>query len=1003
MSARGRRLHRAADPAAFRAALLDLTSDLTPFTARDTFVVVPTRAAAEQLRRTMEDARLTSSGAALVVPPIGTRADLYAALATRLLPAPRMLTPFEREVILGAAARVAVEAGHAPPFTVRPGLVAEMLALYDLVRRNARTIDDFDRNLVSELQDAAESDRGAARLLAQTRFLTAAFREYEARRAAAGACDEHACRERLVAEAAPHPLARLVVTVADAIADANGLWPADLLLVSRLPGLASLEIVATEATLGAGFLERVHAALPELEEITVDRAAAPLPVLRTPGTASAASPSVAEYRDREDELAGVARRLKRARRDGDASALHRTALVVARPLPYLYLARDAFDGAGIPFEALDTLPLAAEPYAAAVDLALEAVVADYSRASLVALLRSPHFRITDDSGVDLDPAALQALDAALAEARYLGGLDRLEDLLARWRGIAAPASRDERRRVRALPALTAAVTAARALAPLASEAPVSAHIETLLAWLSRFDRPAAADDPNRSRRRRVQAAVRGALGALAEAYRRHDPDATADIGRVTAAARRWLESQTFALHTGAPGLQIVDADAAPYGAFDDVQIVGLVDGEWPERPRRSVFYPASLLAALAPAPVDPRARERDALNARRAAFRDLLRLPAREIRLSTIQLEDDAVVEPTTLVDEIPAAGLPTLPDPPVAGVRVFRSEAVSTPPAAPDALAPEAAAWARLRLAPREGPPDRFRGQAGDWSMRRISVSRLERYLNCPFRFFASEVLRLEEEPEDEDTRTPLERGRFLHELFERFFSEWQRGGRQQITPDTLPEARELFEAVCEQALSRLSAAEAAIERPRLLGSAVSPGIGHRVLAMEAERSAASEVVARLIEYPIEGVFTFHRADGTPRDVELNAKADRIDLLANGSLRVIDYKSNRTPNLKSALQLPVYSLSARDQLSRRDGRAWTIAEAMYVSFEGDRAVVPFAERGKTLAELLDAAEDRLIATLDHIAAGRFPPRPERRSLCASCPYDAVCRKEWVDEAPADE
>jgi hypothetical protein len=80
-------------------------------------------------------------------------------------------------------------------------------------------------------------------------------------------------------------------------------------------------------------------------------------------------------RDREDELAAVARRVKGARRAGAAIPLWRQALIVRRPLPYLYLARSVFGAAGIPFETLDTLPLAAEPYAAALDLVLDAACA----------------------------------------------------------------------------------------------------------------------------------------------------------------------------------------------------------------------------------------------------------------------------------------------------------------------------------------------------------------------------------------------------------------------------------------------------------------------------------------------------------------------------------------------------------------------------------------------------------------------------------------------------
>src|SRR4029077_3396499 len=104
------------------------------------------------------------------------------------------------------------------------------------------------------------------------------------------------------------------------------------------------------------------------------------------------------------------------------------------------------------------------------------------------------------------------------------------------------------------------------------------------------------------------------------------------------------------------------------------------------------------------------------------------------------------------------------------------------------------AAAWARLRLATRDREAAQFLGEAGAWVLPRVSVSRLEQYLKCPFQFYASNVLKLEEEPEDEVARSPLERGQFLHELFETFFHEWQLRGRARITPDTIDEARELF-----------------------------------------------------------------------------------------------------------------------------------------------------------------------------------------------------------------
>ena len=1001
------RLIRVRDLPAFRTTLTASIAALPPPAARVTCIIVPTRAAGEQLRRTVEDRQLDAAHPALAWPIVVTRPDLYLELGTRLDIAPSLLSPVEREVILSAVARDRAEEGLEPPFPLRPGLIAEMLALYDQIRRLGRRVEDFERNLCDELEPERDTDRGAAQLYDQTRFLAATFRGYEDRLDTLARLDEHGLRARLIEQPAARPIEHVILTIADRLADVDGYWPADLDLLTRVPGLRSLDLVCTEAMLSAGYLERLHAALPDLDEEFAAAEARPHPVLLVPSSSSpepgGTTPIASVFRDREEELIAVARRLKAEHRMGAAAPLHRTALVVRRPLPYLYVARDVFADARIPFETLDTLPLAAEPYAAALDLALDAVASDFTRAAILALLRSPHFRfgetdaLSDGVPQESRNAAIAACDVALAEARYLGGLERLEALAAQWGAIGAAASRDERRQVSARPAVQRILPALRALQPLSQARPLVDQVQTLTGWLDRFDAPPDPAEADPSRRRRVKAAVMSALRALSGAYARHDRTAAADVHTLTAAIRRWLGTQTFATRTGDPGLQIVDAQAARYGDFDDVQVVGLIDGEWPERPRRNVLYPASLLGLLEPLPAiaDPTRRERDALLSARAAFRDLVWSPAAFVRMSTFALEHDAVVEPSLLLDDVATWGLTSRPVDPVRD-RVLVSEALALEPVRVEAAAGTAADWAAARTA--DGlAGDAFQGQAGAWRLRRVSVSRLERYLDCPFRFFASEVLRLEEQPEDEDTRTPLERGQFLHELWERFFAEWQRRGHGRITHEDLPVARALFEQLCEEALRVLSPSEAVLERARLLGSAVGPGIAHRVFAMEAERPV--EIVERLLEFPLQGDFTFSAGDGRRRTVALSAKTDRIDVLAGKTLRVIDYKSKKTPDLKQALQLPIYSFVALESLRAARGGQWSIAEALYLSFEGDKAVVSLRAKGQTTDELIASAQGRLIDTLDDIAAGAFPPRPARRSLCGPCPYRAVCRLEYVEAA----
>src|SRR6185503_12272790 len=120
------------------------------------------------------------------------------------------------------------------------------------------------------------------RLVRQTRFLAAAFRELETRQAEAGA-DEHVLRARLMASEAAHPYRHVVVAVGDRSTDRYGLWPADWDVLARVPALARLDVVVTDTALAGDLHERLHQLLPGLDEVRGgDAAAAPGPVLHVP-------------------------------------------------------------------------------------------------------------------------------------------------------------------------------------------------------------------------------------------------------------------------------------------------------------------------------------------------------------------------------------------------------------------------------------------------------------------------------------------------------------------------------------------------------------------------------------------------------------------------------------------------------------------------------------------------------------------------------------------------
>ena len=289
---------------------------------------------------------------------------------------------------------------------------------------------------------------------------------------------------------------------------------------------------------------------------------------------------------------------------------------------------------------------------------------------------------------------------------------------------------------------------------------------------------------------------------------------------------------------------------------------------------------------------------------------------------------------------------------------------------------------------------PD-FHGTVHDLPAHVWSVSAIETYLDCPFKFFAQHVLKLEEEPEDEEVMDPRRQGKFVHDVFERFFAAWQNAGHRAVTPDNLDAAREMFTAVVDRALDRLPIAEAGLERTRLLGSPAAAGLGEAVLRMEAERPLA--VVERLLEHPLKGDFTFATADG-PRTIALRGKADRLDLLADGTFRLIDYKLGWPPNRTRALQLPIYSLCAEQRLAGHKGKTWQLREAAYLAFKGPKRVVPLFSSPADRAGVLADAQQRLADTVDAIERGDFPPTPDDVYRCETCSFASVCRKDYVGD-----
>lgn len=923
---------------AFRSALITQAVAGGPAATLRRLVVVPTAAAGALLGQAIELASLIAQGSAVLLPSFVTRDELMARLHAALSGAPPRLTSLERLVLFERAARRTADTrrGGAPPFPIRPGLVAAMLDLHDQLARRQRPVRRFVRALFDDLRVERGTDQGSESLIAQTCFLGFAFLAYRRAAQASGGCDEADLHRRLLAEQPALPFDELLVAVADQPADVRGLWPADFDLVGRLSAIRHISVVLTDETHDAGFRERLEQELPGIVEARHDAAPRPAaPILLGPPARAETAARPGEgpgpfyvARDREEELRDVARLIvERAEKGVLTSAV---AVVSHRPLPYLHVARQVLTDAGVPYRAFDALPLAAEPVAALVDLLLETMRTGGDAESVVAITRSPLVTLPEGD------VASAVREACVGVARLASG---------------------------------------------------SAQVRGLVRWLRDHERPAPGDAAWRGRAARARAGVIGALEALASALASHDdvprgPEALAGL------VRHALESRTLAPDDAGHGVAIVDAVAARFGDFDHVHLVGLVETDWPERPARSIFYPPSLLTPLSfPS-------ETDQVAAARGAFADLLGLAAETTSLHAFQLEGDAFVGLSSLLeavrgrDSVPHAlpGTPRFPDEVFAG------------PFVPVGAPRDVIEWLDARRARPPLSTPAYSGRVGPRAPEAYRVSRVDRYVACPFKYFAEAVLGLEEPRGVEVGLSPRDRGLLVHDIFERFYREWDAGRGGAITHDQLPDALTMFRAVALARLAQLPTADRVLEERRLLGSIASRGVADRVFELEAD--AGGQIARRLLEQELSGTFEFQSFLGRVSRINVRGKADRIDVFEDGGLRVVDYKLNRVPNRYLSVQVGVYAHCARQFLEAQDGLPHEVRSAQYISLGAERQAE--ASLGRDATQTADAvrhAAERFRQAVGAIEAGEFPARPHALTECGQCGFAAVCRKEYPPEA----
>jgi ATP-dependent helicase/nuclease subunit B len=273
----------------------------------------------------------------------------------------------------------------------------------------------------------------------------------------------------------------------------------------------------------------------------------------------------------------------------------------------------------------------------------------------------------------------------------------------------------------------------------------------------------------------------------------------------------------------------------------------------------------------------------------------------------------------------------------------------------------------------------------------RRLSVTQVETWMRDPYAVYARHVLRLRAlEPIDADPTT-ADYGARIHKALDLFVAAHP-GPLPGNAVDALLEAgRAAFGALLEQPAIR------AFWWPRF------ERIARWFVAAERERRP--EIAASATE--VGGTLTLDVAGGP---FEITAIADRIDILADGSLAIIDYKTGAPPREREVAAGFAPQLPLEAAIAASGGFAGVPAHPVScLSYWRLHGGEPAGQRIALKADPLTLARDavdglRALATEFDIEATPYRSRPSPAAAPKFSDYEHLARvKEWSAGGDEDE
>ncbi len=317
-----------------------------------------------------------------------------------------------------------------------------------------------------------------------------------------------------------------------------------------------------------------------------------------------------------------------------------------------------------------------------------------------------------------------------------------------------------------------------------------------------------------------------------------------------------------------------------------------------------------------------------------------------------------------------------------------------------------------------------------GTYKDRQYSISQLETYAKCPYKYFAERILKLKPVSEPTEDIEALEMGSLLHMILFRFYSEVKK--RKIIIADSdgkqFGEMEELLFKTAADSIEKagFNSPINFFEKEKILGinGERKNSILYKFLIAEKENKDGFIPEFFEIGFGDSSGPANYPVNLKAGKAELTGKIDRIDIKEEtGKYKVVDYKlSGKKPSALDletglSLQLPLYLYAAKELIKAQLDKDMLPAGAEIYSLKYDKddfgkKAATYRSRRKISEEekeneaveknleLIDICLEMIEKYVRDITEGRFNLSilPNREKIvCGYCDFRPVCRIREAD------